>query len=131
MLASESREPSCYQALQPPQKAALSGDLAPLTPGPTGLPAPRRQAHAGTRAHARARTSARPADCDTARTARSIVGGHWRSSRDKSGMGNSKPYLFKRRLPHVLMDRQSEKRIPNEPIYRSEGQSIAHAQALC
>ena len=91
----------------------------------------RRQAHVGTCAHVRARTSTRPADDDAARTARPASGGNWRSSRNAGGMGASKPYLFKRRLPHVLMDRHSEKRIQNEPIYRSEGQSIAHAQALC
>ena len=65
-------------------------------------------------------TSAPPTDDDADRTARPAGGGNWRSSRDAGGMGASKPYLFKRRLPHVLMDRHSEKRIQNEPIYRSE-----------
>ena len=76
MLASESSEPSCYQALQPPQKAALSGDKSTDT-SPTGLPAPTRpQAHTRARApmreHAEAPTRARPGDCW--RTSSQVIG---------------------------------------------------------
>ncbi len=81
-----------------PRKGCLSWKQAPRTQGPTGLPPPMQQAHAGTRAQARARTRARPADDEVARTAhmqRTLErkpGTRGKDPKRSMGLGGARPF---------------------------------------